>query len=407
MFPQGDGGLAAKAAFNKNAGIDDGGHRDITVTGVRSSADALRDIKFENFSLTFQGKVIVQDTVLELNYTRRYGLLGLNGSGKSTLLCSIGQREVDIPEHMDMYHLIKEVPATDNLAIDIVCASDAERADLEKQADGMIETGEGIEDGRLDEIYERLEELDINTIEKRASEILHGLGFTPQTMRNPATAFSGGWRMRIALARALFVSPQILLLDEPTNHLDMESCLWLEAKLATYARILVLTSHSQDFMNEVCTDIMHLQEGRLSNYRGNYDTYVTARRDREIEQNKKYEFEQEQIKHMKEYIARFGHGSSKLARQAQSKEKVLEKMYREGLTPAVSTDHTLTIRFDECGKLPPPIMMFQNVSFHYPKSDIMIYKDVDVGEHASNPHRHLISSGSVLRDSVCDCRCRP
>ena len=128
--------------------------------------------------------------------------------------------------------------------------------------------------------------------------------------------------MRIALARALFVSPQILLLDEPTNHLDMESCLWLEAKLATYARILVLTSHSQDFMNEVCTDIMHLQEGRLSNYRGNYDTYVKARQDREIEQNKKYEFEQEQIKHMKEYIARFGHGSSKLARQAQSKEKV-------------------------------------------------------------------------------------
>jgi ATP-binding cassette subfamily F protein 2 len=321
----------------------------------------------------------VQDTTLELNYTRRYGLLGLNGSGKSTLLCSIGQREIDIPDHMDMYHLIKEVPATDMLALDIVCSSDAEREDLEKQADKLVETGEGIEDGRLDEIYERLDELDVNTIEKRGSEILHGLGFTQETMRKPAKAFSGGWRMRIALARALFVSPQILLLDEPTNHLDMESCLWLEAKLALYTRILVLTSHSQDFMNEVCTDIMHLQDGQLSNYRGNYDSYVTARRDREIEQNKKYEFEQEQIRHMKEYIARFGHGSSKLARQAQSKEKVLEKMYREGLTQKVNVDHILHIRFDECGRLPPPIMMFQNVSFHYPKSDIMIYKNVEVG----------------------------
>jgi ATP-binding cassette subfamily F protein 2 len=376
---QDDGSKARLSKFNKESGIDDGGFRDITVTGVRTSPDTLRDIKFENFSLTFQGKVIVQDTTLELNYTRRYGLLGLNGSGKSTLLCSIGQREIDIPEHMDMYHLIKEVPATDIPALDIVCSSDAERADLEKQADDLVATGEGIEDGRLDEIYERLDELDVNTIEKRASEILHGLGFTPATMRKPAKDFSGGWRMRIALARALFVSPQILLLDEPTNHLDMESCLWLEAKLAQYARILVLTSHSQDFMNEVCTDIMHLQEGKLSNYRGNYDSYVTARRDREIEQNKKYEFEQEQIRHMKEYIARFGHGSSKLARQAQSKEKVLEKMYREGLTQKVSVDHILKIRFDECGKLPPPILMFQNVSFHYPGSDIWIYKNVEVG----------------------------
>ena len=248
---QDDGSAARKAAFAEASGIDDAGHRDIVVTGSRTTADGNRDIHFENFSIIFQGKVLVQDTRLELNYTRRYGLLGLNGAGKSTLLCALGQREVDIPKHMDMYHLVKEVPATDIPAIDIVCSCDEERANLEAQADDLIDANEGIEDGRLDEIYERLEELDIATVEKRAAEILHGLGFTPETMRKPAKEFSGGWRMRIALARALFVSPQILLLDEPTNHLDMESCLWLEQKLATYKRILVLISHSQDFMNEV------------------------------------------------------------------------------------------------------------------------------------------------------------
>jgi hypothetical protein len=145
---------AEKEAFAKESGIDDAGFRDVVVTGVLTSNPAMRDIQYENFSLTFQGQVLVKDTKLALNYGRRYGLLGLNGSGKSTLLCAIGQREVDIPEHMDMYHLVSEVPASDHSAMDIVVSCDKERADLEKRADELSETGQGIEDGQLDELYE-------------------------------------------------------------------------------------------------------------------------------------------------------------------------------------------------------------------------------------------------------------
>ena len=385
---------ARKAAKGEAAGGDDdddddgaidpfdtaNGYRDLAVTGVLASSPASRDIHVNNFSITFNGSILVTDTVLNINYGRRYGLLGLNGSGKSSLLCAIGQREVPMPEHLDIFHLVKEVEACDETALHIVSYCDDERKRLEKMADELMETGEGIEDGRLDELYERLEEFDISLVQKRGAEILFGLGFTQGTMQKAAKDFSGGWRMRISLARALFVAPQILLLDEPTNHLDMESCLWLEDKLATYKRILVLISHSQDFMNTVCTNIMLLQNGKLSTYAGNYDTYVKARADREKEQQKKYEYEQEQIAHMKEYIARFGHGSSNLARQAQSKEKALEKMVRNGLTEKVARDHVVNLRFDNCGKLPPPVMAFMNVWFHYPSTPhLLLYKELDFG----------------------------
>eukprot|EP01052_Picozoa_sp_SAG31_P011452 SAG31_NODE_648_length_13204_cov_57.612908_6_plen_858_part_00 len=350
------------------------------MTAVLASDPKSRDIHVNNFSITFNGTILITDTQLKLNYGRRYGLLGLNGSGKSSLLCAIGQRDIPMPEHMDIYHLVGEVDACDDTALAIVSYCDEERTRLEKMADELAETGEGIEDGRLDEIYERLEELDASIVEKRASEILYGLGFTAGTMQKAAKDFSGGWRMRISLARALFVAPQVLLLDEPTNHLDMESCLWLEDKLATYKRILVLISHSQDFMNTVCTNIMHLQNGKLHVYNGNYDTYVKARADRETEQMKKFEWEQEQIAHMKEYIARFGHGNSKLARQAQSKEKALEKMIAGGLTEKVAKDHVINLRFDNCGKLPPPVMAFMNVWFHYPSTPhLLLYKELDFG----------------------------
>jgi len=185
--------------------------------------------------------------------------------------------------------------------------------------------------------------------------------------------------MRIALAKALYVKPHLLLLDEPTNHLDLDACVWLEEELKTYKRILVIISHSQDFMNGVCTNIVHLDQNKLKYYGGNYDQFAQTREELLENQSKQYNWEQDQIAHMKNYIARFGHGSAKLARQAQSKEKTLAKMVAGGLTEKVVGEKSVQFYFPSCGPIPPPVIMVQNVSFRYSDTTPWIYKNLEFG----------------------------
>ncbi|KAJ6904603.1 ABC transporter F family member 1 [Populus alba x Populus x berolinensis] len=361
---------AAAAADSQNGGVDKLSNgvgalqiSDRTCTGVLCSHPLSRDIRIESLSVTFHGHDLIVDSELELNYGRRYGLLGLNGCGKSTLLAAIGCRELPIPEHMDIYHLTREIEASDMSSLEAVISCDEERLELEKEAEALAAQDDG-----------GGEALD----QKRAAEILFGLGFNKQMQTKKTRDFSGGWRMRIALARALFMNPTVLLLDEPTNHLDLEACVWLEETLKNFERILVVVSHSQDFLNGVCTNIIHMQSKKLKIYTGNYDQYVQTRSELEENQMKQYKWEQDQISAMKEYIARFGHGSAKLARQAQSKEKTLAKMERGGLTERVVRDQVLVFRFVDVGKLPPPVLQFVEVTFGY-TPDNLIYKNLDFG----------------------------
>lgn len=348
-------------------------------TGTSAVHLRSRDIKLESFSITFFGAELLQDTTLELNCGRRYGLLGVNGCGKSSLLSVLGNREVPVEDHIDIFHLTREIPASSKSALECVMEVDQERIKLEKLAEELATCEDDESQEQLMDVYERLDEMSADQAEAKASRLLFGLGFDKGMQAKQAKDFSGGWRMRIALARALFVKPHLLLLDEPTNHLDLDACVWLEEELKTYKRILVIISHSQDFLNGICTNIIHLTGKSLKYYTGNYEMFIKTRSELIENQMKQYNWEQDQIAHMKNYIARFGHGSAKLARQAQSKEKTLAKMVAQGLTEKAVDDKMLNFYFPSCGTIPPPVIMVQNVSFRYNDETPYIYKNLEFG----------------------------
>jgi len=347
-------------------------------TGVLASHPDARDLHISNLTILFHGAELITESTLELNNGNRYGIIGPNGCGKSSLLAALSQRELPVPDHIDVFLLRREMAASDKTALQCVMEADEERNRLEREAEELGHRTDPESQERLMDLYERLEHLDAAHAEKKAGYLLHGLGFTRTMQHTKVKDFSGGWRMRIALARALFIRPSLMLLDEPTNHLDLNACVWLEEELSTYPRILVLISHSQDFLNGVCTNIIHMHQKKLKVYGGNYDTFIQTRFELEENQMKRYKWEQDQIAHMKNYIARFGHGSAKLARQAQSKEKTLKKMVDGGLVEKVATDKTVAFYFPSCGKIPPPVIMVQNVSFQYDDKRV-IYKDLDFG----------------------------
>eukprot|EP00804_Cyclotella_cryptica_P011774 CCRYP_011365-RA/>CCRYP_011365-RA protein AED:0.04 eAED:0.04 QI:204/1/1/1/0.83/0.57/7/2476/682 len=377
-----------------------------TFSTSRKGVDARsRDVNVQNFTLQHKGAVMLDGTSIVLNHGNRYGLIGRNGCGKSTLMKALGVRAVPIPTGIDIFHLKEEVePSSTLTALEAVMEVDEERARLEKEAEELnaaltklTEEEEGSSAGTdnddgltmdekqeilmelLTSTYERLDALDADTAETRARSILMGLGFT-HAMQSKFTAdFSGGWRMRVSLARALFIQPTLLLLDEPTNHLDMEAVIWLEDYLSKWDKILLLISHSQDFLNNVTTHTIHFTNKRkLEYYDGNYDQFVKTKSELEENQMKQYNWEQDQIKSMKEYIARFGHGTSKNAKQAQSKQKVLDKMVRAGLTEKPEVEKVLNFKFPDPGHLPPPVLAFHDVSFGYPNCE-PLYTNVNFG----------------------------
>jgi ATP-binding cassette subfamily F protein 2 len=224
-----------------------------------------------------------------------------------------------------------------------------------------------------------MDKMDPSTFQTRASLILTGLGFDKVTIQKKTKDMSGGWRMRVALGKALFVKPTLLLLDEPTAHLDLEACVWLEEYLKKWERTLVVVSHSEDFLNGVCTNMIDMRAQKLNYYGGNYDSYNKTRSEQETNQMKAYHKQQDEIVHIKKFIASAGTYAN-LVRQAKSRQKILDKMEADGFIQPVVPDRVFSFRFADVEKLPPPVLSFDDVSFSYSgeaKDDL--YKNLDLG----------------------------
>ncbi|GBG28982.1 ABC transporter ATP-binding protein ARB1 [Hondaea fermentalgiana] len=356
-------------------------------TNEKKIAASAKQILVENLTVLYHGYELLSDTTLTLSWGNRYGLIARNGEGKSTLLRALASGIIPRPANIDVYTVERGMDKTDKTALEAVLEVDQEKQELETEIDRLTDMmgDESLSDDEqsalsdeLSDLYERLDELGADTAEARAASILNGLGFTKEMQAKKTSDFSGGWLMRISLAKALYLNPSFLILDEPTNHLDMGAVVWLEQYLKKFNRILLMVSHSQDFLNGVCSNMILLRDRKLEYFGGNYDSYVRTRSEKEVRQQKAYESEQAQIADMKNYIARFGHGSAKLAKQAQSKEKTLEKMMRSGLTEKVKDEKRLKIKFYPCGKLPPPVLQLQEVGFAYPNCELL-YTGVDRG----------------------------
>jgi len=349
-----------------------------TATGEWAATPKSRDVHITSFSVAYYGKALVQETDLELNYGRRYGLVGSNGSGKSTILEAIADREIPIPDHIDTYLLREEAEASDRTALQAVVDKSMEEIKRLEAEELRLMEEEGPESEELQIIYDRLEALDPSQLETRAGELLFGLGFSKTQVQKKTKDLSGGWRMRVALARVLMVTPMLLLLDEPTNHLDIEACVWLETYLQNYPHTLVIISHSQDFLNNVCTNIIHLRAQKFIYYGGNYNAFVKTKTDVEIDQMKRYHKQQEEIAHIKAFIASCGTYANKVS-QGKSRQKVLDKMEAAGLIEKVVEEKQIFFNFPDCGELPLPVLHIDDVSFSYSgKDEDYLYSHLDL-----------------------------
>ncbi|MEX2407653.1 MAG: ABC-F family ATP-binding cassette domain-containing protein, partial [Rhodovibrionaceae bacterium] len=318
-------------------------------------------LHINNLSYRIGPRLLFDATTVAVNKGERVGLVGRNGSGKTTLLRLLAgelapdQGEVGIAGRGRIGRIAQEAPGGQRSLIDTVLAADVERTRLLKEAESAREPH------RIAEIHERLATIKAEAAPARGARILAGLGFDEEQQARPCAEFSGGWRMRVALASLLFSQPDLMLLDEPTNHLDLEATLWLEGYLKSYPGTLLLISHDRDLLNRVAQKIIHLEGGRLTLYNGNYDTFERTRRERLEHESASNAKIMAQRRHMQAFVDRFRYKASK-ARQAQSRLKALEK-----LQPIVSMveDQTTSFDFPQPSALSSPLIAMEATSIGY------------------------------------------
>lgn len=321
-------------------------------------------IRLQNLTLQRGPQRLLEGAELTLHPGQKAGLVGANGAGKSSLFALLlGEFTPDggdcqLPPDWRIAHMRQEIDTLDRLAVDYVLDGDTEL----RRVQVALVTAEAAHDGTaLARLHSELDNADGYTADARARKLLAGLGFANEQMDLPVSSFSGGWRMRLNLAQALMCPSDLLLLDEPTNHLDLDAILWLESWLKSYPGTLMLISHDRDFLDEVVGNVVHVEQRKLTLYRGGYSAFERARAERLAQQQQAFEKQQAQREHMEDFIRRFKAKASK-ARQAQSRIKALERL--EELAPA-HIDSPFDFVFREADKVSSPLLDLEQGNLGY------------------------------------------
>ncbi|CAH0553485.1 unnamed protein product [Brassicogethes aeneus] len=374
------------------------GHSDLdsnfTVSQAQKTAGQMAalenavDIKIENFSISAKGNDLFVNATLLIAQGRRYGLVGPNGHGKTTLLRHIQQRAFSIPPNIDILYCEQEVVADDLSAVESVLKADVKRTTLMEECKKLEEefnSGKMDVQERLNDVYAELKAIGADSAEPRARRILAGLGFDKEMQDRATKNFSGGWRMRVSLARALYIEPTLLLLDEPTNHLDLNAVIWLDNYLQGWKKTLLIVSHDQSFLDNVCNEIIHLDQQKLYYYKGNYSMFKKMYQQKRKEMIKEYEKQEKRIKELK------SHGSSKKAAEKKTKEALTRKQEKNRSKIQKQDDevsatellqkpkeYSVKFRFPEPPPLQPPILGVHNVNFAF-EGQKPLFKNTDFG----------------------------
>ncbi len=333
-------------------------------------------LKISNISYSVEGRPLLVDASAVIPDGHKVGLIGRNGAGKSTLFklirgeLSLESGSISLPSRARIGGVAQEVPSNEVSLINTVLAADVERASL------MAEAETATDPHRIADIQTRLADIDAWSAEGRASSILKGLGFDAEEQLQPCSAFSGGWRMRVALAAVLFAQPDLLLLDEPTNYLDLEGALWLENYLVKYPHTVLIVSHDRELLNRSVNGILHLDEKRLTFYQGPYDQFARQRAEQRAVQAAAAKKQALQRAHLQSFVDRFKAKASK-AKQAQSRVKMLEKME----TIRAPEDAARTVfTFPEPEELSPPIIATEGVAVGYDGTPVLHNLDLRIDQ---------------------------
>jgi ATP-binding cassette subfamily F protein 3 len=348
----------------------------LTVQTNLDADDTLDMIKLHDISYSVEGRPLLENASATIPAGHKVGLVGRNGTGKTTLFrlirgeLSLETGSIELPRQARIGGVAQEVPGNDISLLDTVLAADTERAEL------LAEAERADDPNRIAEIQTRLADIDAWSAEGRASSILKGLGFSPEKQQMPCSAFSGGWRMRVALAAVLFAEPDLLLLDEPTNYLDLEGAIWLESYLAKYPHTVIIVSHDRGLLNRAVGSILHLEDRKLTFYQGAYDTFAKTRAARLASAEAEAKRQDARRAHLQSYVDRFRYKADK-AKQAQSRLKMIAK-----LEPITRPQEAALRRFSfpEPEELSPPIVRVENGTVGYQDTAILSRLDLRIDQ---------------------------